>query len=314
MTETNQRDIFYITALKASVEAGKLIMGYYNDTYTIEYKADNSPLTQADQKAHTCIAGYLKETNIPVLSEEGNKIPYEERKNWREFWMVDPLDGTKEFINKNGEFTVNIALIRDGLPVMGVVYVPVTGILYFGSLEHGSYRIDTNMYDISEQSALSTQHSVSKQSAVSSQRSVISYDENTHESKHDGLSDFLSKAEKLPLNQSNREVTIVGSRSHQNFENSEIIRSFSSNFEAVNMLNVGSSLKFCKIAEGTADFYPRLGPTMEWDTAAGHAVCKFAGAMVYKYKTRDEINYNKPNLLNPFFVVVNSRVEKYLDF
>ncbi len=310
MTETNHRDKLYTTAIKASVEAGKVILEYYYDSYSIEYKTDNSPLTLADKKAHNCIAGYLEETNLPVLSEEGNKIPYEERKNWREFWMVDPLDGTKEFINKNGEFTVNIALIRDGLPIMGVVYVPVTGILYFGSEEYGSYRIDTNIYDRSEKSALSAQHSVG------------SYDENAHASKHDAdkdlnhlstLHDFLSKAEKLPLNPSNRSVTIVGSRSHQNPANNEIIKSFSSNFETVNMLNVGSSLKFCKIAEGTADFYPRLGPTMEWDTAAGHAVCKFAGAKVYIYKTRDEVIYNKPDLLNPYFVVVNLQFQKYLE-
>lgn len=308
MTENYQRDLFYITALKASVEAGKVIMEYYNNTYTVEYKADNSPLTQADQNAHNCIAGYLKETNLPVLSEEGNNIPYDERKNWKEFWMVDPLDGTKEFINKNGEFTVNIALIKDGLPVMGVVFVPVTGILYFGSEEYGSYRIDSNTYDISSLDAET--YDLNKVSAVN-------YESNPDNSNHDinqltTFQDFLSKAEKLPLNPNNRAVTIVGSRSHQNPENYEFIKLFSSNFETVNVLNFGSSLKFCKVAEGTADFYPRLGPTMEWDTAAGHAVCKFAGAVVYKYKTREEIKYNKENLLNPYFVVVNSKVEAFI--
>jgi len=262
-------------AIKASVEAGKAILVHYNSTYAIEYKSDNSPLTTADKEAHNCIVEYLKTTDLPILSEEGKNIEYEQRKSWNLFWLVDPLDGTKEFINGNGEFTVNIALIKDNVPTMGIIYVPVWGLLYFGTLEHGSYMINLLNNDINE---ITT------------------------------IQEVIKKADKLPIAY-NRKITIMGSRSHQTEENNDLINSFASHFDEVNIVNAGSSLKFCRMAEGAADFYPRLGPTMEWDTAAGHAICKYAGVEVLIYQSEEELNYNKINLLNPYFLAIRDNLK-----
>jgi len=267
-----------LLALKASVLAGNEILKLYNTDFSIEYKSDKSPLTSADQASHDTIMGMLKPTGIPILSEEGKHVPYEIRSHWDLFWLVDPLDGTKEFINRNGEFTVNIALINKGYPVMGVVYVPVTGVLYFGSEEHGTYRymIESEFFN-----------------------HVI-------ELRH-----FLNRSEKLPVKHQ-RDVTIMGSRSHNTPENSELINSISRHFEKVNLVNAGSSLKFCRLAEGAADIYPRLGPTMEWDTAAGHAVAKYANIRVLKYKSLDELVYNKAELVNPWFIATHPDFVSYL--
>lgn len=268
-------DILLLMAIKASVEAGKAILVHYNSTYAIEYKSDNSPLTTADKEAHNCIVKYLKTTDLPILSEEGKNIEYEQRKSWNLFWLVDPLDGTKEFINGNGEFTVNIALIKDNVPTMGIIYVPVWGLLYFGTLEHGSYMINLLNNDINE---IAT------------------------------IQEVIKKADKLPIAY-NRKITIMGSRSHQTEENNNLINSFASHFDEVNIVNAGSSLKFCRMAEGAADFYPRLGPTMEWDTAAGHAICKYAGVEVLIYQSEEELNYNKINLLNPYFLAIRDNLK-----
>lgn len=272
-------DKWSLIAMKASLDAGNAIMGHYNTSYTIEYKDDNSPLTTADKHAHQCIQDYLVTTGLPILSEEGKNIPFRERKDWKLFWMVDPLDGTKEFISGNGEFTVNIALIENNYPVMGVVYVPVTGQLYWGSCLHGSWRSTTKQHDLS----------------------LVS-----------DLAEFMILAEKLPQ-KVNRNVVIMGSRSHQSPENKQLIDSIAQNISNVELLNAGSSLKFCRLAEGAADIYPRLGPTMEWDTAAGHAVAKFAGIRVLDYSTRNELQYNKLVLLNPFFVAVHPEFEHFIE-
>lgn len=271
-------DQLSILAIKASLEAGKEILKHYNTSYSIEYKTDSSPLTTADKVSHDTIIRMIEHIEIPVLSEEGKDIPYQDRKLWTIFWLVDPLDGTKEFINGNGEFTVNIALIQDGIPVMGVVYIPVTGILYYGSAMFGSYRINCNDNDI----ALINE-----------------------------MAELKKVAEILPVNYV-RPVTIMGSRSHQTPENSKLINSISRHIEQVVVENAGSSLKFCRLAEGSADIYPRLGPTMEWDTAAGHAVCKYAGNLVLKYNSKEEVEYNKENLLNPWFIAIHPEFIKYL--
>jgi 3'(2'), 5'-bisphosphate nucleotidase len=271
-------DQLSILAIKASVEAGKEILRHYNTSYSIEYKTDSSPLTTADKASHETIIRMIDHHGIPVLSEEGKDIPYHDRKLWTHFWLVDPLDGTKEFINGNGEFSVNIALIQDGSPVMGVVYVPVSGILYYGSAMHGSYRINCNNKDIG---------AINK------------------------LTELKRISERLPVNHE-RYITIMGSRSHQTPENSKLINSISQHFENVNIVNAGSSLKFCRLAEGAADIYPRLGPTMEWDTAAGHAVCKYAGNLVLDYDTREEMEYNKENLLNPWFIAIHPNFIKFI--
>lgn len=268
-------DILSLMAIKASVEAGKAILEHYNSTYAIEYKSDNSPLTTADKEAHNCIVNYLASTGLPILSEEGKNIEYEQRKSWKLFWLVDPLDGTKEFINGNGEFTVNIALIKDNIPVMGIIYVPVWGLLYFGALEYGSYMINLLNNDLNEIAS---------------------------------IQEVIKKSDKLPIAY-DRKITIMGSRSHQTEENNNLINSFASHFDEVNLVNAGSSLKFCRMAEGAADFYPRLGPTMEWDTAAGHAICKYAGVKVLIYQSEEELKYNKVNLLNPWFLAIREDVK-----
>ena len=253
-------------ALLAAIEGGKQILDIYNQDFSVYTKEDNSPLTEADRRAHEVIKDILQPTHIPLLSEEGKMILYEDRKNWNEFWLVDPLDGTKEFIKKNGEFTVNIALVQNGTPVLGVVYVPVTRMLYWG-YETGSYVTEVD---------------------------------------NDGIVDinFLqNKASKLPLFSATNNYTVVASRSHNTPETEKFIEEKRKQYGEVNLISAGSSIKLCLVAEGKANVYPRLAPTMEWDTAAGHAVAKFAGCEVYNFNTDTELRYNKENLLNPWFVV-----------
>ncbi len=252
-------------AINASLQAGKGILQVYSRDFTIEFKNDNSPLTEADKLSHEIIKKILEPTNIPVLSEEGKEIPFEERKTWSTFWLIDPIDGTKEFIKKNGEFTVNIALIKNGAPVLGVVYVPVTGGLYFGEADNGSYYIEVNDAGNAE--------------------------------------DIIRTAEKLPLHQTQVVYTIVASRSHNGPDTELFIEERKKIHGEINIISAGSSIKLCLVAEGKASVYPRLAPTMEWDTAAGHAVAKFAGCAVYNYGSKKELVYNKENLLNPWFVV-----------
>ena len=253
-------------AIHAAIEGGKKILEVYSQDFSVYTKEDNSPLTEADRRAHDIIKDILQPTGLPLLSEEGKTIPYDERKDWSEFWLVDPLDGTKEFIKKNGEFTVNIALIKNGTPVLGVVYVPVTGLLYFGH-SSGSYSIEIN-------------------------------DDNKKD-----VEALQNNASTLPAQNAAGVYTVVASRSHNTPETEEFIDAKRKKYGNVNMISAGSSLKLCLVAEGKAQVYPRLAPTMEWDTAAGHAVAKFAGCEVYNFKTNTELEYNKENLLNPWFVV-----------
>ncbi len=276
--EIFEEDHLLLMAIKASVRAGETILKHYDSSYSIEYKSDNSPLTTADKEAHNSIIRDLGSTSLPILSEEGKNIVYDKRKQWIRFWMVDPLDGTKEFINGNGEFTVNIALIDHTIPIMGIVYVPVWGILYFGAKEHGSFMINIMKHEID---------------------------------KFQDIQVLIKQADRLPIVY-DRNITIMGSRSHQTEENNRIINSFASNFKDVAIVNVGSSLKFCRMAEGAADFYPRLSPTMEWDTAAGHAICKYAGVDVLVYLSDKELSYNKVNLLNPSFLAINKNFKHLL--
>lgn len=261
----NSKKEFLIKAVTAAIEAGKKIMEVYEKDFLVESKDDNSPLTQADKVSHSTIQQYLQSTGLPVLSEEGKQLPYEERKQWQLFWLIDPLDGTKEFIKKNGEFTVNIALIQNGQPVLGVVYVPATGKLYFGLDEEGSYCFQTN--------------------------------------ENETVEAMIKKAEKLPELIEPAAYTIVASRSHSTPETEAFIEEKKKQYGNVNLVSAGSSLKLCLVAEGKAHIYPRLAPTMEWDTAAGHAVAKFAHCKVYNFQTKNELIYNKENLLNPWFVV-----------
>ena len=253
-------------AIQAALHAGKEILKVYETDFNVEIKGDDSPLTQADKNANEVINAYLKPTNIPVISEENRQLDFSERKNWSQCWIVDPLDGTKEFIKKNGEFTVNIALVENGNPMLGVIYVPVSKELYF-TAEDGK---------------------TSKKIIVTSEE--ISVDE------------IVENAKTITPSTITSEVKIVGSRSHLNEDTQNFISEMEKKSK-VEIVSKGSSLKFCLVAEGLAHIYPRFAPTMEWDTAAGHAICKAVGISVIDQTTGKPMQYNKPNLLNNYFLV-----------
>ena len=259
-------------AIVAALKAGEQIMEIYtSNDFEVNLKSDNSPLTRADIAAHDIIDKELERTNIPVLSEEGKNIPYEVRKNWKLLWIVDPIDGTKEFIKRNGEFTVNIALVENGLPVVGVVYAPALNELYFSSSEMGSF-----------------EH-VGK----------INY--STLEFKT-----VIENSTKLPKSKMNRQsdaFVVVASRSHMSIETEEFIDELKRSKGEVELISRGSSLKLCMVANGTADCYPRFAPTMEWDTAAGQAICMHANFNVIDWVTRETMKYNRLELLNNWFLV-----------
>ena len=255
------------TAIIAALEAGKSVLEIYNSgKFEEEIKVDNSPLTKADIASHNIIMSYLTKTEIPVLSEEGKAISYEQRKDWKRLWIVDPIDGTKEFIKRNGEFTVNIALIENQKPIIGVIFVPVSGELYFSSKEFGAFKVAVDLND---------------------------FDVET----------LIFKANKLPLQRKDKTFTIVASRSHMSPETESYVNEMRSTHGAVNLISKGSSLKLCLVAEGQADCYPRFAPTMEWDTAAGQAICMFAGFEVIDWITKEAMVYNRKELLNNCFLV-----------
>ncbi|MEE4111439.1 MAG: 3'(2'),5'-bisphosphate nucleotidase CysQ [Desulfobacteraceae bacterium] len=266
------------TAIAAAIEAGEGILGVYRTDFTVDYKSDSSPLTLADQTSHKIITQRLAGFGIPVLSEEGRHLPYVERKNWHQLWIVDPLDGTKEFVKKNGEFTVNIALINQGAPMLGVVLAPDREQLYFAMQGLGTYKTDDAELLRRADTGLS-----------------------------DGsltLDELLSRSTRLPGNRPpGSPYTIVGSRSHATAELEEFVEAKRREHGRIEFIPAGSSLKICLVAEGKADIYPRLGPTMEWDTAAGQAVAECAGAVVNEYESGTPLRYNRPDLLNPWFIV-----------
>ncbi|HAN18214.1 MAG: 3'(2'),5'-bisphosphate nucleotidase [Bacteroidetes bacterium GWC2_33_15] len=258
------------TAIDAAIKAGKEILKvYHSNDFDINIKSDNSPLTRADKIAHEIISEILTITGLPVLSEEGKNIPYETRKNWNQFWLVDPLDGTKEFINRNGEFTVNIALIKENEPAFGVIYVPVTKDLYFGGENMGSYKI-------------------------------INIDETV---PFTDISTLVQMSFQLPFFIDETCFTVVASKSHLNQETIDYIDNLKSTHNNIEFVSKGSSLKLCMVAEGTANIYPRFGPTMEWDIAAGHAIAFFSGCSVTGQDEKTPLSYNKKELLNPGFIV-----------
>jgi 3'(2'), 5'-bisphosphate nucleotidase len=260
--------ILLVDAIEASIASGKEILNVYKSTFEVEYKDDRSPLTIADKKSHNVIMKALHETGIPVLSEEGKDIAFSDRSSWTTLWIVDPLDGTKEFIKQNGEFTVNIGLVHYGSPVLGVIYVPVEETLYFAAEGFGAYRMD----------------------------------QAAHFNDADNIEDYIGKSVKLPENQ-DRPFTMVGSRSHMSAETADYFEGIREEFPEAELISRGSSLKICMVAEGSADVYPRFAPTMEWDTCAGHAIALEAGFTVVRPDTESPLIYNKENLLNPWFIV-----------
>jgi 3'(2'), 5'-bisphosphate nucleotidase len=255
------------SAITAALEAGKAILEIYHaGDFDVQVKDDNSPLTKADLVSHRKIVAYLEKTNIPILSEEGKAIPYKQRKGWRQLWIVDPIDGTKEFVKRNGEFTVNIALIENEKPSIGVIFVPVTKDLYFSTREKGAFKLSVDLEN---------------------------YDVTT----------IVSKGNKLPLKRETETFTIVASRSHMSQETAAYVQEMRLKHGDVKLISKGSSLKLCMVAEGQADCYPRFAPTMEWDTAAGQAICEHAGFKVIDWKTKEPMLYNREELLNNWFLV-----------
>lgn len=271
LVKMNELEEYTLLAVNAALHAGRDIMDIYrmdDDAFAVQAKQDASPLTAADTAGHARIMAYLATTGIPVLSEEGADIPYPERQGWERLWIVDPLDGTKEFIKRNGEFTVNLALVESGRPVLGVVYAPAVGTLYFGSRERGSFTC------------------------------------RPEEGDHFGTpGELLAVSTALPMLSDRKVYTVVASKSHRNPETDAYISDKEREHGIVEVVSRGSSLKLCLVAEGSADIYPRMGPTMEWDTAAGHAVARYAGARIYDPATGEEPVYNKPDLHNPWFIV-----------
>lgn len=257
-----------LVAINGALAGGKAILDVYSTAFNVDIKEDRTPLTEADRQAHLRITEHLTDTQIPILSEEGRDIPFDERKSWGRFWLVDPLDGTKEFVKRNGEFTVNIALVENGSPVMGVIYVPVSKRLFVGKVGHGAFCLEQDC-----------------------------------DSKMYGLEELLTKATYLPVAHAREHHTVVGSRSHMSEETLDFVEKLRKKHGDVEMVSMGSSLKLCLVAEGAADVYPRFAPTMEWDTAAGHAIAIAAGCKVTMQDGITPLTYNKEDLLNPWFIV-----------
>lgn len=268
---------YVMAAIDAALKAGEKILSIYNDPtsdFEIERKADNSPLTLADRKAHEVIVSILNETPFPVLSEEGKQLEYAVRRGWDTLWIVDPLDGTKEFIKRNGEFTVNIALVHESIPVAGVIYVPVTKELYFAVDGIGAYKC----------------------------KGISCLEDNMIT-----LEQLIGKSEKLPVKEVRDHFVVVASRSHLTSETETYIKDLKKKHGAIELISSGSSIKICLVAEGKADVYPRFAPTMEWDTAAGHAIARATGMELYQAGKEEPLQYNKEDLLNPWFIVEKKR-------
>lgn len=255
-------------AIRASLHAGISIMNVYeSDDFNIEIKGDDSPLTRADKNANNVINSYLVSTEIPIISEENKQTDFKIRTNWETCWIVDPVDGTKEFIKRNGEFTVNIALVTNGNPILGVIYVPVSKTLYFADVKR-------------------------KQGY----KAIL-------DSHYTDIETVLEKAIQLqPKKKGSNPMQVVGSRSHMSQETLDYVEELKATGKEVEIVSKGSSLKFCLVAEGNADVYPRFAPTMEWDTAAGQAICNAVGINVISKETKEPLLYNKDNLLNPWFI------------
>jgi 3'(2'), 5'-bisphosphate nucleotidase len=282
------KEQYILTCIKASIEAGDAILDVYNSDFAVTHKKDRSPLTLADERSHEIISKYLVGFDIPILSEEGKSVSFATRKTWDTLWIVDPLDGTKEFVKRNDEFTVNIALVEKQMPVLGVILVPVKKALYFAARGLGSYKLNIDALDLRKDLSLETiiGHSISLP-AISLPDSSLS-DEKAVSGEPD--------SEKRPY-------TIVGSRSHSTPELDEFVEKKRVEYGNVDFISAGSSLKICLVAEGMADIYPRLGPTMEWDTAAGQAIAENAGVNMLCHDTGKPLVYNKEDLLNPWFIV-----------
>ena len=255
-------------AITAALFAGAKIRDIYSSPdFDVQLKDDMTPVTIADRQAHFEILNKLESTGLPVISEEGDQISYSERKQWNLFWLVDPLDGTKEFIKRNDEFTVIIALIKNEQPIAGVIYAPVSGELYAGIPETGAWKYLNPPLELT-------------------------------------FDDMQLAGIKLPEVKLTDEFVVVVSRSHLNRETEIYLEELRQKHGLIKLINKGSSLKIAMVAEGSANIYPKLGRTMEWDTAAGHAIVKASGKNIFLPDLKSELTYNKENLQNPYFVVL----------
>ena len=243
-----------------AIQAGEEILKYYNDDIEVTHKDDSSPLTKADLASNKIILNALHELDrtIPILSEE-SLVEWNQRKNWTTYWLVDPLDGTKEFIKKNGEFTVNIALIKNNSPIFGIIYAPAKSLLYYALKNYGAYKLITK-------------------SNIETTKDFIKINSVKYKSN-------LTK--------------VIGSRSHSNKDFDNWINDNCNNFE---LIQIGSSLKFCYLAESKANIYPRLGPTSEWDIAAGHIILEEAGGSVKDFNKNILLYNTKESVINPNFI------------
>lgn len=257
-----------LLAINAALSAGKDILEVYKTDFSVEHKADNTPVTLADRAASNRIITMLSPSQIPSISEEEPMADYQTRKLWKRVWIIDPLDGTKEFIKKNGEFTVNIALIENQKPVIGVIFAPVMERLYFASTETGSYL---------------REHTGDLQQA-------------------DSLAALIQTSQKLPLHKPPRNYTMVASRSHLSHEINLRLSQLKSIYGQIDLIHAGSSIKQCWVAEGRAHEYSRLGTTMEWDTAAGQCILEQSGNCLNTFDGNIPLVYNKEFPENPYFI------------
>jgi len=255
--------------LDIAIRAGEKILEIYENEFDVDYKGDGSPLTVADRNAHQLILKELQilDPTIPVMSEESNQEVFAERLKWEKYWLVDPLDGTKEFVKRNGEFTVNIALIEDGAPVLGVVHTPVKDNSHIAASGVGAFK----------KTGLNKAHEILTRKCIADN------------------------------------AVMVASRSHSGAEVERFRLNLEKSLGEVEIASMGSSLKICLVAEGSADIYPRLGPTSEWDTAAAQCVLEVAGGQITSIKG-ERLVYSKPDILNPWFLASGDKTIEWTQF
>lgn len=258
-------------AIIAALDAGKLVMQYFNQTdKKIKLKWNFTPVTKADKEASILIIKLLKDTNIPIISEE-EKIPsYDIRKTWDSFWIIDPIDGTNDFINGGKDFTVNIALVEGNDVKLGIIYVPVTGELFYGLDNVGSFKHTVKNHFIDTKELFKNENKINPTTYTD-------------------------------------DLTIVASRSYINRKTQLFINDVKQYYDNFCIINRGSSLKFCLVAEGSANLYPRLSKINEWDIAAGHAIAKAAGCFIIQPDGISEVKYNSKRLCSPCFFVANNK-------
>lgn len=278
MLQREQTDYLLTCAFNAAVRAGARIVEIYRgEELDVRMKSDGTPTTLADREAHEAIKQALGQTRIPILSEEGRNLLYEERGTWDLFWLVDPLDGTREFIRRTShEFTVNIALMVDNEPFIGVIYVPVAGKMYFADRERGAF-----VREIPADAAADY-----------------------------SIGELYRDARPLPLEESvHTPIRIAVSRMAASADNDRFVEQLRQRHGEVEVVPTGSSLKFCLVAEGTVDYYVRASLSYEWDTAAGHAIAAAAGAQTLALAEGTPLKYNKNELENPYFLCQGRRTE-----